>query len=117
MNKVYLTDTSSRTMYIINGTNDTPINIVPMTDAGYISFNPHTNLIYNSGYYDKHLSVINASIISTTKSSTIPVGNGPADMAIDSNTNKAYVVNNGDYTVSIIPLHATPSTLKVKAAR
>ena len=70
--------------------------------AGLISFNPNKNLIYHMSHFGNRLSIIDASTINKNKSDIITVGLGPIDVKFDPKTNKVYVANFGDNTVSVI---------------
>ena len=108
---VYVTTLFPNSIYIIDGKNRpfTVINDVHLnnTAAGLISFNPSKNLIYHMS--GNRLSIIDSSAINKNKSDIINVGLGPLDVRFDQKTNKIYVANLGDNTVSVID----PKTNKV----
>ena len=53
--------------------------------------NPTTNRIYVCNYGDKTVSVLDGS--TNTVLATVPVGDGPAGIAVNPATNRVYVSN------------------------
>jgi DNA-binding beta-propeller fold protein YncE len=78
--------------------------IVPQKRAGRLGMNGKNNLlyvnIYNGDYTPGTVQVVNPLTYALVAS--IPIGVGPAGLAINSTTNRIYSVNNIDSTVSII---------------
>ena len=109
---VYVSTLYPNSIYIIDGKNRpfTVINNVRLNDtAGLISFNPYTNQIYHMSNSGNRLTILDASTVNKNKRDIITVGRGPLDVKFDQKTNKIYVVNLGDSTVSLID----PKTNKV----
>jgi YVTN family beta-propeller protein len=75
-----------------------------------VSVNPNTNKAYVANNYDNTVSVIDGGtnkVVATLPGTEIPpagitVGNSPQDVSVNPDTNKAYVANYDDNTVSVI---------------
>ncbi len=114
-NMIYLGDSGDSNLWIIDGASQTANSVnlgAPVIDAHDIAVNEVTNTIYVGGADNKLRAVDGANLTWIT----LVVGNGPAGVAVNASTNRIYVTNAGDNTVSVIggasapPLRFIPIT-------
>ncbi len=100
-NKIYIGDTTDKTVAVVNGANDHIDAVINLTAAPTaLSVNAVTNTIYAVESQANAVVVIDGNTNQVTK--TIPVGTSPGLAQVDSVRNRVYVNNTGDNTVSII---------------
>jgi len=96
---LYVTDWSSGTVSVINGT--TVIATIPVgTNPGGVAYDPSNGYIYVANYGSGTVSVINGA--NNTVIATIPVGQGPTGVAYDPSNGYIYVADDDSGTVSVI---------------
>jgi len=96
---IYVTDWSSGTVSVINGT--TVIATIPVgTNPGGVAYDPSNGYIYVANYGSGTVSVINGA--NNTVIATIPVGQGPTGVAYDPSNGYIYVADDDSGTVSVI---------------
>ena len=79
------------------GTQDS--NIGTLLSVGGVDVNLTTGNIYATDYAFRFVAVLDGSPIAKA---TIPVGTGPAGVALSATTNKIYVANSGSNNISVI---------------
>ena len=102
MNKIYVANSGSRSVSVINNITDTKPHDIPVGKwPSAIAINPSNNMIYVVNRLNNTVSVINGT---TDKKEThdIPVGKWPSAIAINPSNNMIYVVNRLNNTVSVI---------------
>jgi YVTN family beta-propeller protein len=121
--KAFLTDPA------INGTAATVFSVLdqssfslsssalPATGTIGAAFNPLTNIAVTVNETNNTGYVVDPT--APTILASFPVGHTPKDVAIDAGSNLAVVVNQGDNTVSIVPLGVvrTPQVLQISPAQ
>ena len=108
-NTVSVIDTTACNQHHLTGCNQT-WPTVPLGNAPrFLGVNTITNSIYVSNRGDGTLSVINGATCNRSNTSscsqaqpTTVVGNTPQQIAVDESTNRIYVENQSDGTVSVI---------------
>lgn len=108
LNEIYAVDSYNSLMAIIDGQTLNTITIPTGLNPVDVESNPATAMIYTANA-DNTVTVINRT---TLTESTIPVGQFPAVIAIDTLRNKIYVGNENDNTVTVID-GATNSTVSL----
>jgi YVTN family beta-propeller protein len=105
-NRLYVAAALNTGMYVIDGYMDSVNSVINRISGvcvwcGYSAINPHTNMIYiTTGVFDNRVFVIDGNTNSVIK--TIKVGNDPYNIVINPNTNKIYVMNTENKTISVI---------------
>jgi YVTN family beta-propeller protein len=100
-NTVYVANSDSNSVSIINGVTNTVVKNVPVGGhPAYIAVNPNTTTAYIANSGNKSVSVINGKTNTVVR--TIPVRKDPGHLAVDLNTNTVYVANSGNKSVSVI---------------
>ena len=104
-NRIYVVNVRDQTVSVINGNTNSVIDTIPGFDfrPRYIDINTLTNRIYvgnegNGG--GTTLAVINGSTDKIIQN--VPVGFGPAGIAVNPVTNRIYTANGGSNTVSVV---------------
>ena len=97
---IYVTNSGSGTMNIIDSSTNTVINTIPVASAFYSVYNPANKKIYVPDGPSDEVTIIDSSTNPVIKS--IPVGDGPWNVAYNPANKKIYVINNLASTVSII---------------
>src|SRR5919112_210567 len=102
-NTVYIANSGSHTVSVINGSDNTKIgeDIIVGENPRTIAVNGLTNTTYVANYGSNSVSVINGSD-STKIGEDIIVGDRPVTIAINGLTNTTYVANYGSNSVSVI---------------
>ena len=97
-NKIYVANSWSNNLTVIDGSTDTIVATVPAGAAPYaVAVNPSTNKIYVANKNSGTITVVDGS--TDTVATGVSVSNGSVALAVDIATNKIYVVNNGIVTV------------------
>jgi YVTN family beta-propeller protein len=97
-NKVYVVNDGSKRLLIINGTNNN-VATIPFQDGPYnVMVNSATNHVYVT--WGSYLSILDG--ITDTIETTVQVGRWPVWMMNNPVSNKIYVGNRSDNTVSVI---------------
>ena len=90
--KVYVANTGSGTVSVIDGTNNTKVKDIPVgKSARSIAVDTDTNKVYVANYASNSISVIDGK--TNVKKGDIPVGKSPIYIAVDTTRNKVYVAN------------------------
>jgi YVTN family beta-propeller protein len=99
-NKIFIANTFSNTISIIDGSTNT-VETIPV-DAGPFSlhYDKNTNKLYTVNSLANTVSVIDT--FSNTVVATIPVGSSATSIDVNTNNNRVYVGNRGSHTVSVI---------------
>ena len=110
-NNMYVTNTGSNTVSVINTSNAVIANVPVGTSPQNVAYNPNNNNMYASNAVSNTVSVVNPS---NTVIATIPVGTTPFGIAYNPNNNNIYVSNFGSNTVSVIsPGNTVIATINV----
>ena len=100
-NMVYVANSGSNTVSVINGTTNTVVQNVTVGISPYgIAVNPNITMIYVANYDSNTVSVIDGTTNSVVQ--TVPVGISPVGVDVNPKTNMVYVANHDDGTLSII---------------
>lgn len=100
-NKIFVPNTSSNTVSVIDGNTNNVISTIPVGGGpADLGFDTGNNMVYVPNRSDNTVSVINAT--TNTVVATIPVGVSPVKVAILPDIHKVYVTNGGSGTVSVI---------------
>jgi YVTN family beta-propeller protein len=110
-NMIYVANSDSNTVSIINGTTNSVVSAIDVGDTpDSIAVNPNTNMIYlaksdvdpvTSRDENGTVSVIDGTT-NTLIVRDVRVGGGPADVAVNPDTNMVYTANPESNTASII---------------
>jgi len=101
-NRIYVANGGSNTVSVIDGTTDAVVATIPVgTGPVSVGVNPNTNRIYVANS-DNSVSVIDGGTNAVV--ATVGVGSGIQTDGVDVNpmTDRVYVVNRGESTVSVI---------------
>jgi YVTN family beta-propeller protein len=102
-NMTYVVNYDSDSLSVINSTNEVEEIDVRADKPLSVGVNPITNKIYVSHQSPSpSVSVIDGNNNHQILQENITVGKDPLDIAVDTHSNKVYVVNYGDGTVSVI---------------
>jgi len=119
---IYVTDSGSDTVSVINGTTNKVIAIIPVGKEPWgVAYDPSNGYIYVTDVDSSTVSVINGA--NNTVIATIPVGfaSGPWGIAYDPSNGYIYVTNSLSGTVSIIATNVsttpTPSAVPTWAVK
>jgi len=99
---IYAANINANVVNVISESTGNDIANITVPSPSGVTINPSANLVYvtsNSTGMDS-LVVISGSTNAVLGS--VPVGSGPANVAVDTNTNMIYVSNQYDGTVSVI---------------
>jgi len=110
-NKIYVTNTGSNNVTVVNGPNHTTTTVPVGTQPIAVAVNPVTNKIYVANFGSANVTVIDGADHSTV---TVPAGTTPQAIAVNSVTNKIYVANKDGSNVTVID-GADNSTVTVPA--
>lgn len=116
-NRVYLLNSSSNTISVIDGKTNTFIgNVIVGTGPFGVGVNPVTNRIYVANFGSNNVSVIDGN--SNKVITTITVGTNPVGVGVNPETNRIYVTNWGSHNVSVIDgfTHVVIITITVGAS-
>ena len=116
-NQIYVLNSSSNTISVIDGKTDTFIgNVIVGSGPFGICVNPITNRIYVVNFGSSNVSVIDGN--SNAVMTTITVGTNPVGVGINPTTNRIYVTNWGSHSVSVIDgfTHVVIATIPVGAS-
>jgi YVTN family beta-propeller protein len=96
-NKIYVANTGSNSVTVIDGVGYTSVNLVAGTSPSSVAVNAVTNMIYvvDTGNYPTFYSSLTIIDGSTNSTSTISLEAGEGGVAINSATNKIYVIGGG----------------------
>ena len=87
---IYVADTGSNTVSVIDGANNTVIATIPVgRGPSGVVYDPSNGYIYVTNYFSDSVSVINGK----TVIATIPVGSRPAGVVYDPSNGYIYVAN------------------------
>ena len=96
---IYVADSGSGTVSVIDGANNTVIANIPVGAApAWVAYDPSNGYIYVTNYASGTVSVIDGA----TVIANIPVGAAPWGVAYDPSNGYIYVANAGSNTVSVI---------------
>ncbi|HWN09106.1 MAG TPA: carboxypeptidase regulatory-like domain-containing protein [Pyrinomonadaceae bacterium] len=98
-NKIYVTNSGSNDVTVINGPNHTTTTVPVGTQPGPVAVNPVTNKIYVANMGSTSVTVIDGADYSTV---TVPAGTTPQAITVNSVTNKIYVANKDSNNVTVI---------------
>ena len=122
-NRVYVTNTVSDTLSVIDGLTDTEIAEFAVGNGpGGVGVNTFTNRIYVANGFDNNVKLIDGT--DNSIDATISVGTTPTSLAVNEAVNRIYVLNTGSNSVSVIdgytnteitgiPLASSPSEIAV----
>ncbi|MCB8818126.1 YncE family protein [Desulfosporosinus shakirovi] len=117
LNRVYVLNSSSNNVSVIDGISNTCIgNVIMGSGPLGIGVNPATNKIYVANFGSNNISVIDGN--SNAVITTISVGSNPVGLGVNPITNKIYVTNWGSHSVSVIDgfTHVVIATIMVGAS-
>ncbi|MEM4058114.1 MAG: YncE family protein, partial [Thermoplasmata archaeon] len=98
---VYVTNSNSSDVSVINGATNTVIQTIPVGHVPYgVAFDSSNGYVYVTNMDSNNVSVINGA--TNTVIQTIPVGSEPYGVAFDSSNGYVYVTNLGSNNVSVI---------------
>ena len=98
---IYVTNSGSNSVSVINGATDSVITSIPVGSEPYgVTFDSSNGYIYVTNYGSNSVSVINGATDGVVTS--IPVGSEPAGITFDSSNGYIYVANYNSGTISII---------------
>ena len=106
-NKIYVANTSSNNVTVIDGANNTTTTVATGNSPRAVAINPVTNKIYVANSGSGNVTVIDGATNSVT---TVTTGDSPRAVAINPVTNKIYVANQLSDNVTVID-GATNTTL------
>ena len=88
-NTVYITNTESHSVIVLDGTTDTIIKTIEVGDTPWrVAVEPETNMVYVTNTNSNEISIING--VTNTLVNTEKIQK-PYDIAVDSETNKVFV--------------------------
>jgi len=109
---VYVSDDGENDLYALNASTYAIVAVVPLpsyTRMGALphfpAVNPNNHLVYIPDFESNRLAVFDGTAIaagSTGMFAAIAVGNAPNAVDVNPRTNRVYVANTGDGTVSVI---------------
>ena len=101
-NRIYVTAAGTAyqnpNLYVVDGSTDNVIDVIPKLFSQEMGINPNTNRVYVP--YNNTISIIDGSINSLT--GTISDGNDPFYAAVNSATNMIYACNGDSNSVTVI---------------
>jgi len=108
-NKIYVTNSSSNNVTVINGVTNNTATVPTGTSPCAVAVNPVTNMVYVANSGSDNVTVIDGA----NNATTVHTGASPRNVAVNPVTNRIYVPNYGSYDVTIIDgaTNATTSLL------
>jgi YVTN family beta-propeller protein len=98
-NKIYIANLGTNSVTVIDGANDTTVQVGVGTDPQELAINPTTNKICVTNQESNDVTVIDGVTNNTT---TVPAGNLPDAVAANPTTHHFYVANQTSNDVTVI---------------
>ncbi len=99
--EVYVTNTQSNNVTVINGTSQTPVASVDVqTQPEGIAFDPANGTLFVADNGSNNVTVIHAS--NRAILANVSVGQSPTGVAWDNSTNRIFVTNRGSGSVTVL---------------
>lgn len=117
LNQIYILDSSSNTISVIDGKTNSFIGNVIVGSGPYgICVNSITNRIYVVNFGSCNVTVLDGN--SNAVMTSITVGSNPVGVGVNPTTNRIYVTNWGSHSVSVIDgfTHVVIATISVGAS-